>query len=730
MPTVRGTTPDGKTFRVTVPEGMTHEQIAAEIDAAFSQPQPQAAAQPAQDATDEQRLQNQIFDRAPEQMRGLEQKGREKRVEHLGASAAGHLGQGASFGFSDEIQGVASGVGSALSGGSFGEGYREGTDAARDRLEAYQAAYPGRALAAETAGAIGTTAVPVFGQLGRVAQGASTGARALAAGRAGVVTGGLYGAGTAEGGVIERAKGAGAGGAIGGAAGLVATPVIEGAAALGRAAMRPATRMLRGAASVNRQAAKDLTDTMRSDIATGTRGLTDDQIALAQRESVPITVADIGGEQTRRLARNSANQSPEAAAMLRGTFRERYEGQAERVGRYLKRFIYADRDIEAARIANRAEAAKANAPRYRAAYGSQNAQAMWDDEFAQLMQAPAVKQAVKDVVPRSANKSAAEGFRPVLNPFEMDESFFNAQGTVRLKETAGPPNLQFWDQVKRNLDDDIGKARLAGERSLASDLMALKRQLVSKLDDAVPEYAQARAGAAAFFDAEDALDAGEKFATSTRRIDPREFARQFGAFSDAEKTLFRDGFITKLTTTMNGLADNRDVRTAIFANNPNTRAQLRMVLGKEGAAEFEQFLQLENVMKMTKEAVEGNSRTAEFLIDAGLFAGGAGASHYMGGDPTVSVLVGAMLGGGRFAGRKAAGAIDERVARRTAELLLSDDPEKIRQLAQAAAKNPTFRRALDEAERVLSTLYGQQGGQFGASIAQGVAAEERTEPNP
>jgi hypothetical protein len=246
MPIVRGTTPDGKTFRVTVPEGMTREQIAAEIDAAFAQPQgqqPQAEPAMTEAATDEQRLQNPIFDRAPEQMRGLEQKGREKRVEHLGASAAGHFGQGTLFGHSDEIQGVASGVVSALSGGSFGEGYREGTDAARDRLEAYQAAYPGRALAAETAGAIATTAVPVLGQLGRVAQGASTGARALAAGKAGLATGALYGAGTAEGGAWERAKGAGVGGAIGGATGLVATPVIEGAAALGRAAMRPATRM-------------------------------------------------------------------------------------------------------------------------------------------------------------------------------------------------------------------------------------------------------------------------------------------------------------------------------------------------------------------------------------------------------------------------------------------------------------------------------------------------------
>jgi hypothetical protein len=468
---------------------------------------------------------------------------------------------------------------------------------------------------------------------------------------------------------------------------------------------------------------------MRSDIATGTRGLTDDQIALAQREGVPITVADIGGEQTRGLARSASNQSTEAAAMLRGTFGERYEGQAERVGRYLKKFVHADRDIEAARTALREQAAKANAPRYRVAYGSQNAQSMWDDEFAQFMQAPAVKQSVKDVVPRNANKVTTEGFRSVLNPFEMDDSFFNAQGTVRLKENAGAPGLDFWDQVQRNLRDQYEEASRAGRRELAGDIGKLRSQLNQKLDAAVPEFAQARAGAAAFFDAEDALDAGEKFATSTRRIDPREFARQFNAFSDAEKTLFRDGFVTKLTTTINGLADSRDVRGAIFSN-PNTRAQLRMALGKEGAAEFEQFLQLENVMKMTKDIVAGNSRTAEFLIDAGVFAGGAGASHYMGGDPTISLLVGAMMGGGRLAGRKSAAAINERVARRTAELLLSDDPQKIRELARAAAKNPTFRRALDEVERVLGTLYGQQGGQLGAGFAQGAVAEERTEPSP
>ena len=73
------------------------------------------------------------------------------------------------------------------------------------------------------------------------------------------------------------------------------------------------------------------------------------------------------------------------------------------------------------------------------------------------------------------------------------------------------PDLQYWDQVRRELSDAAIRAGRGTED--ARRLGRFATALNSELDRMVPAYAGARRTAAGFFGAENALEAGQKFAT-------------------------------------------------------------------------------------------------------------------------------------------------------------------------------------------------------------------------
>jgi hypothetical protein len=123
-----------------------------------------------------------------------------KRRQMTDAAQTG-IGQGLSLGFMDEIAGGAAALGALVPGGrSPAEAYRETTDQTRD----YVAEQKERNPVAFTAGEIG----------GGLATGLSGGAR-MAGIKGSAALGAGYGAGTADGGLMDRVKGAGVGAMVG-----------------------------------------------------------------------------------------------------------------------------------------------------------------------------------------------------------------------------------------------------------------------------------------------------------------------------------------------------------------------------------------------------------------------------------------------------------------------------------------------------------------------------------
>lgn len=156
-----------------------------------------------------------------------------REQERVQSSIVEPLMQGATFGWADELRGLAWGAGDALQGKDFGQGYERGVESARSSLEREREVNPWGSMAAEFAGAI-PTGVGLGGQI--VGRGASLGARALGGLGVGAAQGAAYGAGASDGDLQDRVAGGIFGGAVGGVLGAAAPAV----GALARRVVTPA----------------------------------------------------------------------------------------------------------------------------------------------------------------------------------------------------------------------------------------------------------------------------------------------------------------------------------------------------------------------------------------------------------------------------------------------------------------------------------------------------------
>lgn len=414
-----------------------------------------------------------------------------------------------------------------------------------------------------------------------------------------------------------------------------------------------------------------------------------DEAAAAMNQQQLLNV-DRGGETTRALARSAANTDPEARSLIERTASERFGSQGDRARSFIDRITGGATDDLAVQEGLRNAARRVNDPAYKRAFAQPGAQDMASPELMDMLKSPAVRQAAANAEKRGADRAVVEGFEAVRNPFIFDEV-----GNATMKEGV-KPTLQFWNQVKINLDGEIGKAARAGDNTLVRDLTGLKNRLVSSLDAAVPEYATARQGAAAFFGAEDALDAGKKFVTMNRKN--AEVAAALKKMKPAERASFAVGFASELKDAIAQAGDRTNVINKIFGSQ-QSREKIKMALGQKAFGEFEQFVKVENAMDMLRGAM-GNSTTARQLIEMGLAGGvaGTGAALYTG-DWTQGLTIGVLAGMAKRYSAK----VDDRVTKRIAELLLSDNPKALKQAVTLAANSQKASAALDAIQMAISS---------------------------
>lgn len=639
------------------------------------------------------------------------------RFDEVGAGEAAlrGAGQGLTFNFGDELTGAraASGITSgnplaqavapivgagrlgyeALAGeGDATKRYQEAVERERELTRAAKEQQPGAYTAGEIGGAV---AIPAGGLLraptlfGRALRGAGVGAG----------FGALSGAGEGET-LPDRAVKGATGGAVGAGVGAIAPPLVEGAVKLGSVAISKPANFMRSVinpqGTADRAVGRAFIESARADPQAVNR-LT----AADLGQGGPGVVMDVLGEPGRRLAKSASNISGEARHVLDDTLNPRFEEQVPRLAGWLRSTFHYP-DVHAQEEAIKATAKTVNNPNYARARRD-GIGGIWDQELAEISQAPPVQDAVKAAIKQTQTKSAP------------DVSQGLAAVTARWHSPKGGPTLEFWDLVKRQLDQEINVAKRAGRNEDVADLTSVKNTIVGKLDAAVPSYAMARQGAAYFFGAENALEAGQKYVTETFANPGTR--RALAEMSPTERQLFQDGFVSRYIEVLSKIPDRANMVRRIH-NNPADREKFTIVLGPQRANELEAMLRVENIMQQGLQAVQGNSTTAAQLLGAGL--AGATGGGFLGFDPTASGVALAFA----TAGKKG---IDQRVANRVAELLTSNDPAVLRRGAQMFASNKRLMDVLRSLDSGAAKVGGQQA-RLPAITAQSANRAEDDDP--
>lgn len=638
------------------------------------------------------------------------------KTSGLGAAAAG-LGQGVLFGFGDE---AAAGAGAAYDyftgQGDFSSSYDKRLKDQREYLKSAAKDNPGWYYSGMIGGAL---AVP-FSAPGRLATlGAGNVATRLGAtgglGRAATVGaiegagyGALSGAGMSEGNAQARLEGAAGGAAMGGAIGAAAPVVIQGITSGVRAGADKVQDIVRPELAARRDVARALqnADPVPQNVqGVVSGGLADDVLVNLDTSN-----------RARALGRRAANLSPEARQTLDDVVNPRLEAQSQRGASLLMRQNpKLTGSVEDIRQSLRDQARNANRPAYERAF-AEGDRPLNSPVLERLQSAPEFRKAMQEAVPEMKNREVLDGYQGLNARVQVTD---DGQVVFRRGPEGPPtyPNLAYWDTVKRQLDKTAQQnLRTQGSEGTAGKFA---RELRNELDNMVGSYKATRSQAARFFGAEDAATAGENFAKGGVKSNWREAAKQFNKMTAEEKKVFRDAYANELLRKVESVKDRQDISKK-FAQSKASRKELEIGLGKQRAAEFEAWLNLESIAQQAVTALQGNSTTARQLMEMGGAGVGSGIM-FGGGDPTSwQFWQSALIGAGGAAGvRRLNATVAEKWAKQVADLLAKkSNPEQFQKAMARVAKNDQLMEFLRRtASRAAAPAAGIAGGSVGAQTA-------------
>ena len=341
---------------------------------------------------------------------------------------------------------------------------------------------------------------------------------------------------------------------------------------------------------------------LETDVRRASDMLTPEEINEAVSRGQPILPVDVGGYTLAGELRKAANLSPEAEATIYNPLQKRNLEQQERYSEHLQGLMGHDLNAAGMQEDLRQLARDINRPAYRAAYDSPSAQDIWNEDLAKLVRAPAVKNAIKPAIVKAENNAVLGKAPSIESPFVVDSS-----GNVSL-EGGRRHTLEFWDNVKQAMDDQIGSLKRSGDSSWV-DLNKIKNKLVSTLDEAVPEYKNARSGAAMMFGADNAFDAGLQFLGTRSTLNSAKLKKAVDAMSPKEREVFAHGVASDMMSKIRNRKERTDI-SKMF-DSPEEREKIAMALGPERTSQFEAFHRVENIMDRAYQAVVSNSTTAK-----------------------------------------------------------------------------------------------------------------------
>lgn len=463
--------------------------------------------------------------------------------------------------------------------------------------------------------------------------------------------------------------------------------------------------------------------------------MTPAEIEEAKRLGVDVNMLEAGGPRTRALMSEAAGRSPSAQAELdlynqglkpTGTGESpRISPAQDRVRSFVQNMTGSNLPIgdmtEANRIAQKADIDTL----YDAARGNPNANAIVLDPH--IANDSVVQTAANDVMKDIEKTKRIYGFEnvdvipPQAGTPQVRDPF---TGELRGGSPATPGNLAFWDLVKRRMWSMGQEAVKGGKDVLKGEIDDSRRQLVSGLDAAVPEYGTARDKFAEMTGQGNAAMAGYDFGraagtTAYDSFDRAELSNAIKSYSPEQLKLAQHGYLTGIYEKI-GQPNGLNQTANMFLRNKNFQNDARLMLGEEGYNTLRGKILHENFRTLASPV--GYTPTSGFA-DIGR-QGTFGAIAMGAVDALASALMSTqfieslqshanVIGGGAALGA-IHGAMDaakaRRVASEVAPLLLSNDPQVQKRISMLADSDPAFQALMEVVSRSQPVMEQQRQG--------------------
>ncbi|KPH09107.1 hypothetical protein CO657_19830 [Rhizobium acidisoli] len=613
------------------------------------------------------------------------------------------LGQGYLFGGADELTSLIVGGANKLMGGDFTDSFSRAQELQRQELARQREEHPIGSVATEIVGGLGSgislakNGVTVVGRM------ANNGLRniiprMIAGAGEGAAYGGISGLFGADGGMQNRTNQA-----------IENLPI---GAALGAAAV-PATDLVRAifgrvAPIFNRNPDE------RGDTLTARRLMQDNQtpemLASAVEEAQAAgqneyRAVDAAGRNSQRLVAMAAKTPGEARNGIVDDLTNRQEGQAGRMRTIVTDALgQGDNAFQTERsiIAARQAAAQ---PRYDAAYANPAPQGQFYTDMLG-------RQSVREALP-VLERTAAERQMPITDLFtevpspnpqtqEVPTGLVDAAGnpmtrTETVNSNVRIPTARGWDFIKRELDARVNQLYNSGDTTAAEAIKETRNALREQLANDVPGYREALANYSDNSAALEAVQTGRDLVTAGNADEARA---AYGALNEGQRDLAKTGAARELTQKIDKPDLGRD-RTRIF-NTPDMQGRMDTLVDDPVVrALFGDRLGREQDMARAARTITGGSSTYENFAD-GEAVGDAGSAiiALMTGHP---IRAASMLGGRALnTFTRAATGMNDQVAGRISDYLMSTDPEQIRSLADLFTRAQNQAHAPSIAPAVIS----------------------------
>lgn len=481
----------------------------------------------------------------------------------------------------------------------------------------------------------------------------------------------------------EKAFQVGTGALVGGVTGLIGSGVSAGISKAGEFIARNYPENLQSSA------VQKVLRRMQQDQKAG--GPSASQIIdLISTAKKPVTIADVGGENTRGLAGNVARQPGPGRQVAKEFLGKRDEQAAQRLSEDVNKYVSGGPTMHQAAEALLQARSAAARPAYEAAHSLKG---VWSPRLEQFLQDPAIKSGMQRGYEIERMQALAEGRSITASQMGVD---IDSEGAVKLLDK---PNMRLLDMAKQGLDAMIADERneLTGRlsaRGVAIDKM--RQAYVKTIDDLDTSgaYRKARESWAGYSQSLDAVRMGR----NVFKLSPEENAAEVAKMSPANREFYRLGVADLLKERLAKAGLNADEAKALVKN-PWMRDQLKPAFrSPEDFNAFVDAVTTESKMFKTGYDTLGGSQTAarqaeDASDDSLMTAGGKVVEKLLRGHPLLAMKT--AYNAWRDLGFKPNPEMNEKVAQILFSTNLPEDIQKamLSGASRVMKQNPTAQMA-------------------------------------